>query len=149
MLKVNDKIRLIQPMGAFKNVGEICDVIDVTNDCISFKFGNGCHLGCMSMSEFEKYFENVEQRKTSVTKEDIDELLDNAVINCSSVFGKCTIVSVKLKNGFVITESSACVDPNNYNERLGCEICMKAIRNKLWELEGYRLQCELSNSLEK
>ena len=57
-----DKIRLVKPMGAFKNVGEICEVTDVAEGgVISFRFG-GCHLGCMSYDEFLKYFEQVEER---------------------------------------------------------------------------------------
>ena len=34
-----DKIKLVKPMGAFTNVGEICEVVDVQNGgVISFKF---------------------------------------------------------------------------------------------------------------
>lgn len=59
-----DKIKFIKSMGVFTNVGEICDVVDVTTDgIISFKFGNGKHLGCMSYDEFEKYFELVESKR--------------------------------------------------------------------------------------
>lgn len=55
-----DKIKLVKPMGAFTNVGEICEVIDVAEGgVISFKFGNGRHLGCMSYDEYLKYFEPV------------------------------------------------------------------------------------------
>lgn len=57
-----DKIRLVKPMGAFKNVGEICEVTEIAEGgVISFRFG-GCHLGCMSYDEFLKYFEKVEER---------------------------------------------------------------------------------------
>ena len=56
------------------------------------------------------------------------------------MFGKCTIVAVQLANGFVIVESSACVDPKNYNLKTGIEICIDKIKNKLYELEGYKLQ---------
>lgn len=55
-----DKIRLVKEMGAFKNVGEVCEVTDITEGgVISFRFG-GVHLGCMSYDEYEKYFEKVE-----------------------------------------------------------------------------------------
>lgn len=55
-----DKIKLVKPMGAFTNVGEICEVVNVQNGgVISFKFGGGKHLGCMSYDEFERYFELV------------------------------------------------------------------------------------------
>lgn len=81
----------------------------------------------------------------TVTQEHISDMLNRSEVEVRTVFGKCTIVSVKLPNGFVITESSACVDPANYNEKLGASICMDRIESKLWELEGYRLQCELYN----
>ena len=55
-----DKIRLVKPMGAFTNVGEVCEVINITEEgVISFRFGS-VHLGCMSYDEYEKYFERVE-----------------------------------------------------------------------------------------
>lgn len=59
-----DKIKLIRKMGVFDNIGEICEVTDVTDDgVICFRFGeNGVHLGCMSYNEFEKYFELVNNK---------------------------------------------------------------------------------------
>ena len=54
-----DKIKLVRKMGAFDNIGEICEVIDIQEGgVICFKFG-GCHLGCMSYDEYEKYCEKV------------------------------------------------------------------------------------------
>lgn len=56
-----DKIRLVKPMGAFTNVGEVCNIVDISEDgIIIFTFSEGVHLGCMSYDEFEKYFEIVE-----------------------------------------------------------------------------------------
>lgn len=75
-----------------------------------------------------------------VTQEQIDSLLKNATIEVQTILNKCTIVVVQLKNGFILTESSACVDPANYDEKIGAEICLKHIENRLWELEGYALQ---------
>lgn len=55
-----DKIKLVHKMGVFDNIGEICEVTDIQKGgVICFKFG-GCHLGCMSYDEYEKYFEKVE-----------------------------------------------------------------------------------------
>ena len=81
--------------------------------------------------------------KRSITQEDIDKLLLEAEVGVATVHEKCTLVSVKLKNGFIITESSACVDPDNYNVDEGFNICMEHIANRLWELEGYALQKKL------
>jgi len=80
----------------------------------------------------------------TVTQEQINEILNRAEINVQTVFDKCTLVTVKLENGFVLTESSACVDKTNYNQEIGKEICLKKIEDKLWEIEGYKLQCEIS-----
>lgn len=54
--------------------------------------------------------------------------------------GKTTIVHAVLANGFEIVESSSCVDPANYDEKLGTEICMKRIEDKIWNLLGFALQ---------
>ena len=76
----------------------------------------------------------------TVTQEQIDKLLEEAYIQTDTRFGKCTIVTVRLKNGFILTASSACVDLKNYDEELGKNICLEHIKDRLWELEGYALQ---------
>lgn len=81
--------------------------------------------------------------KNTITQSDIDNLIARSQINVKTVFGKCTVVAVQLPNGFVLVESSACVDPMNYSEAQGMAICIERIKNKLWELEGYNLQCTL------
>lgn len=74
MITKGNEIRLIKPMGVFDNIGEVCEVTDVSEDgVISFKFG-GCHLGCMSYNEFEKYFELVEKE---ILEEENDEDIDS------------------------------------------------------------------------
>ncbi|WP_288201542.1 Gp49 family protein [Ruminococcus bromii] len=79
----------------------------------------------------------------SVTKRQIDELLEESEIKVETVYDKVTIVTCKLPNGFVITESSGAVSPANYDKKIGTEICMERIENKLWELEGYALAKQL------
>ena len=82
--------------------------------------------------------------KNSITKEEIQELLDNSERMTFTVFEKCTITALKLPNGFILVESSACVDPSNYNESLGEKLNLERVEKKLWELEGYSLQKELN-----
>lgn len=139
MLVKGDKIVLKEKMGVFENIGEVCEVIDATESgVVTFKFGNGMHMGCMSMGEFEKYFNKYEEQKqkNTVTAEDIDRIINESELRYDTQFGKCTIVICKLPNGFVITESSS-------NEEIGVNACLKRIRDKVWELESYKLQCEL------
>lgn len=78
MIIKGNEIRLIKPMGVFDNIGEVCEVTDVSEDgVISFKFG-GCNLGCMSYNEFEKYFELVEKETSEEEiNEDTDSMAEN------------------------------------------------------------------------
>lgn len=82
--------------------------------------------------------------KNAITKEHIDNIMSQMKTETFVTFNKNLIVSVQLPSGFVITESSACVDPENFNFGIGYDICMNRIENKIWELEGYRLQSELA-----
>lgn len=82
-----------------------------------------------------------------VTKDQIDNILENSKVEIQTVLDKCTLVVCQLPNGFIIVESSACVDPENYDLDLGVEICMKRITNKVWELEGYKLQSQVGGIL--
>lgn len=43
-----------------------------------------------------------------VTQAEIDLLLNSADVQVRTEFGKCTVVTVRLRNGFILTESSAC-----------------------------------------
>lgn len=61
-----------------------------------------------------------------------------------NINNKTTIVVATLPNKFVIVESSSCVDPANFDEQIGQDICMDRITNKIWELEGYCLQKKVS-----
>jgi hypothetical protein len=86
--------------------------------------------------------------KNTVTQEQIKNIMDSSVFLIKTFLNKTTVVFCQLPNGFVIVESSSCVDPANYDEELGAEICKKRIENKVWELEGYKLQCEMGKQNE-
>jgi hypothetical protein len=73
-----------------------------------------------------------------ITQEYIQNLIKESEFQVTKMFDKVTVVACKLPNGFIITESSGCVDPADYNEELGVYICKKRIENRLYELEGYK-----------
>lgn len=81
--------------------------------------------------------------KNTVTQEDINNIVEKTEWTVEEFHGKCTVVVAKLPNGFILTESSACVHPANYDVKIGFECCKERIIDKIWHLEGYRLQCEL------
>lgn len=82
------------------------------------------------------------KKRNTVTADQIDAIVDRTDFKTMTIYGKTTIVTAKLPNGFVIVESSSCVDPDNYDEKIGADICRERIVNKIWELEGYKLQDE-------
>lgn len=151
MLNNGDKIVVKKKVADFLDVGDIAKVVSVMDGgTISFAFGNDfMHMGLMSADEFDEHFDKVEEKKAEAPKIDMERIewiVNNSEIKVDTVFDKCTVVSCRLPNGFVIVESSACVSPENYDEEMGVDICLNKIANKLWELEGYRLQEELYNA---
>lgn len=146
MINNGDKLVVTKKVADFLNEGDIVKVTNVSDDgIISFAFGDGfMHLGVMNTAECESHFkkveEKVEEETLAITEEYIADIMENSDFEIHTVFDKCTVVSCRLPNGFVITESSACVSPENYDEDMGAEICFDKIANKIWELEAYRLQ---------
>lgn len=139
-MKVNkgDKIRLVKPMGAFQNIGEICDVVDINEETISFRFGR-VHLGFMSHDELEKYFVKHMDKPAikPVDMKEIERTIQRADMDVEKAFDRTTVVTLKLPNGFQITESSSCIDANSYNEKLAIEICKCNLTKRLAEMEAY------------
>lgn len=146
LVNKGDKLIVTKDVASFLKQGDVVEVIEVDGDMISFSFGDGMHKGLMNTAECEAHFTKYvepEIEAPSVSEETIDWMLEHSSFTFTTVYDKCTIVTCKLPNGFVITESSACVSPENYDEDLGIEICLQRIKDKVWELEAYRLQSEL------
>lgn len=137
-IKRGHKIKLIKEMGVFKNVGEICDVIDVTPEVISFRFGK-FNMGCISHDEFCKYFMKYQKKPEikPVDMREIERTIQRADMNVERAFDRTTVVTLKLPNGFQITESSSCIDANSYDENLAIEICKCSLAKRLAEMEAY------------
>lgn len=74
----------------------------------------------------------------SISAEMVERFIDHH--ETVTMGGKTTFVRAVLKNGFEIVESSSCVSAENYDKKLGEEICMERIMNKVWELLGFLLQ---------
>lgn len=98
------------------------------------------HEGYISWSPrgvFERAYRKTD-RSDRISQGDVNRWIDKVDVR---TVGKTTIVLATLLNGFVIVEASSCVDPDNYDVGVGMDICMKRIRNKVWELLGFLLQC--------
>jgi len=75
-----------------------------------------------------------------ITEEHIDAIMEKSHFLIEMHGEKTTVVIATLPNGFVIVESSSCVDPKNYNYDLGVKLCKERIRDKIWMLEAYLIQ---------
>ena len=92
---------------------------------------------------FEKAYMEVAGNENLKSKVSISQqMVDNFIkkLDVQKIGEKTTLVHATLANGFTITEASSCVDPENYSEEIGAEICMEHIKNKVWELLGFLLQ---------
>ncbi len=87
-----------------------------------------------------------------VSVERIDELMSKVVYDVHVCEGSTTTVVTAMLpihhiNFSLCTEIMACVDPRNFNAVLGAKYGIqkaeRSARNKLWELEGYKLANEL------
>ena len=77
----------------------------------------------------------------TVTPEEVAENMKDVLVRTVIEFGKpCTYVTVRMKNGFTLRESTTCVGPKNYSEEIGKKVCLKRIEDKIWFLLGYTLQ---------
>lgn len=81
---------------------------------------------------------NLRTSKPSISQEMVDDFISAKEV--STLGGKVTVVHATLRNGFELVESSACVSAENYDEKMGAEICMEKIKDKVWFLLGFLLQ---------
>lgn len=85
-----------------------------------------------------------------ITADQIDALMAGVSFHSYVVPGTTTTIAVgTAANGFTLAiGTSACADPANFNAELGARYAVRDAaaksRDKLWELEGWRLKCSLS-----
>ena len=82
----------------------------------------------------------------TVTQEEVNKNMKDVLVRTVEEFGKpTTYVTIRMENGFTLRESTTCVDPSNYDENIGKEVCLKRIEYKIWFLLGYTLQSKLAS----
>lgn len=110
-----------------------------------------CDLKLISKANESDSYETPETSKEvpsevlggTVTEKHIEDIIKNSKFIKQNILDKTVVIVCTLPNGFVLVESSSCVDPANFDFEIGEEICMKEIENKIWKLEGYLLQQKL------
>lgn len=56
---------------------------------------------------------------------------------------KKTICQLTLVNGFTVIGEAGVVSPSNFDAEIGLDVARKNAREKIWQLEGYRLKQHL------
>lgn len=86
---------------------------------------------------FEQQYLETEQID-KISQSDVDNFIDK--VNSVQFNDKTTVTQATLKNGFVLTESSSCVDASNFDMKIGEQCCMEQIEHNVWFLLGFLLQ---------
>lgn len=149
-ISINDKFITVKPMW-FIGEGTIITITNISEDnIISFTFGeNNSSNGYMDYNTFNDHFKKIEENPEptfaipTITQEHISSIMEESDFEINTVFNKCAIVSCQLPNGFVIVESIHCNNEDEYDEEEAVDICFDKIARKIWELESYRLHCEV------
>lgn len=77
-------------------------------------------------------------RSDKITQQDVDDFIVD--VRTEQMGDKTTFVMATLRNGFILCDTSSCVDPANFNMDIGKDICMEHIKNQVWYLLGFLLQ---------
>ncbi len=75
---------------------------------------------------------------SKISEEEIDAIVAASNEKVWHPFPTITIVAWELPNGYVISDQSGCIDPENYDEELGVKYSREHLKTKVWQLEGYR-----------
>jgi len=77
-----------------------------------------------------------------VTQAQVDDEMKDVIVSTVKEFGRSvTYVTVRMRCGFLIRDSTQPVDEDNYDEEIGKKICLEHIADRVWFLLGYML-CE-------
>lgn len=89
-----------------------------------------------------------------VTNDHIESMMKLIEFDCHVVDGTTTtVITAFINMGHIkftlSTEIMACVDPRNFNksigQKYGIQKASRSAKDKLWELEGYRLAHEIAS----
>lgn len=83
-----------------------------------------------------------------VAAEEVDEVMLASEYDVRTVFDLCTVVSMRMPNGYILVEASACVDPADYSEEVGQSICCESLRDRVWALLGYERKLQEQAEME-
>lgn len=121
------------------DVKELGEIVDVSNGYINFKYKDCETVYCMVERNFNSFFLKCGCNKDIVIKDRVDDIIMQSTFDIKEVFNKCVIVSCLLPNGMVLVESYDFIDAGDYEQKQGVDICIKKIKDKIYEIERYKI----------
>lgn len=121
-----------EPCKAWKTMGE--HQIGVDGYKIYYPDG---YVSWCPKDVFEQQYLKI-AKENSISKSDVVNFIADA--ETFKIGDKTTVVQATLKNGFILTESSSCVDKANFDMEVGKVCCMEQIEHNIWFLLGFLLQ---------
>lgn len=86
--------------------------------------------------------ETTEAKKPKVTQKQVNMFIRS--VTYTKMGDKTCVGLAVLKNGFEVCESASCVYPEMYDHDVGASLCLARIKDKVWMLLGFELQCKLA-----
>lgn len=90
-------------------------------------------------SVFEKAYFNLENNN-SISEKDVDNFIGMSEVTCTTVGEKTTLSTILFPTNWNETRASSCIDIKNYDEKIGHEINIEHIKNRVWNYLGFLLQ---------
>lgn len=88
--------------------------------------------------QFESAYLQLDGDGSTVTPRMLEDFIAN--VSVQRIDPKTSVVCAQMTTGFMQYATSSCVDPKNYDEKIGKEIGMREIKSKLWFALGFVLQ---------
>ena len=150
MIIKGSKIELAKPMGVFANVGEVCEVTDVVEGgIISFRFG-GCHLGCMSYDEYQKYFVDyvepvkIKREWTKWNETETDHYTLEGEYRCLTILYRSNDKKVEVKlSGSELKASSCCNKVDEFDLDKGIDLAIARLKVKMLNEEAKNMASKM------
>lgn len=94
----------------------------------------------------DRIAEHHKANQYTVTREQIETILDDARSEEKIFFGKSMVIAYILPNGFVIHGQAAVVNETFFSEDLGRRKCREDAIRQIFALEGYLMQAKFAES---
>lgn len=74
---------------------------------------------------------------TTITKNDIVAIIKAGDLSSWKMGKKTTVLQLRLPNGFEITTTASCVDPDEYDQEQGERVAYSTLKDKVWNHVGF------------